>query len=599
MGLLRIRLASYLVILLGVIFVLSSCGQGEDKQSSPTASSSPVRPETTASVIPSSPSPTVSAPTATVALAVSGSPLDRAILLPWYELDNLRYGGTFREGVASSTAVIDPYRDSSGAIHSAARWFYEKLVNWEPDKDTQTSHMVPMLSESWKVSDDLKTYTFTLRKGIKWQNVSPANGRELVAEDIVFNINRSMKPDAVRYPDYSQIANVSAPDKYTIVVNLKEPNAWLLNEAFGYTDYIVLPELVAQQTDGVLKTEGISTGPFILKEYRFRRGATYIRNPDYWRKDSNNNTLPYLDTIEQTLITDTATIVAGIRTNQLDSSVSDKRAIIALANSMPGIRIYSTTQPGGSAIAFNTRKAPWNDVKLRRALNMAIDKKKFGDATSVGPWVYVGPLPWSLFSSSPMTLNDLGPYYRYDSTESKKLRVEAGFSDAKVKIGNLVFTPAIVADPARAQVLQDLWKSEGIEVDLKSVDASTFYTCYYQRCNDDIAFTYIRTGDTSLPSYANRKFTPNATENTAYINDPDVNKILKEIKTTTDPAKLKEFARVLWDFDTLGSWNIWLPADRPYTAFAPRVRNYTARHNPDTISPMLYLWVADGPRTSP
>jgi len=224
-----------------------------------------------------------------------------------WELDGLRYGGTIREGTGNTTATIDPTRNNSSPINSVGRYIYEKLIGLKPRLDSPVGEIAPVLAESWKASADLTTYTFKLRQGIKWQNLPPVNGRELVADDVVFSIERNMKPDSIRYVDYQQIDSVTAPDKYTIVMKLKSPNAWALNDIFTRPDYVVARELVAQESDGILKLKAIGTGPFIIKNYEFRRSGTFVRNPNYWDKDIKGNPLPYVDAVEQTYLTDTAT----------------------------------------------------------------------------------------------------------------------------------------------------------------------------------------------------------------------------------------------------------------------------------------------------
>jgi ABC-type transport system substrate-binding protein len=149
--------------------------------------------------------------------------------------------------------------------------------------------------------------------------------------------------------------------------------------------------------------------------------------------------------------------------------------------------------------------------------------------------------------------------------------------------------------------LKEVWKKEGIDLDLVTVDGPVFNSQYYTRVHEDLALTFHTFGDVSLNTYAQSKFKSGATENTSFIDDPNVERAIQQIKTTTDPVKLKEFARFLWDFDTQGMWYIWIPADRSYTAFSPRTRNFVGRHNDGfTSSPgQIMMWVADAPHTAP
>ena len=603
------------VILIFATIVLVGCGSDENGRATSV-------PQSTSSVGQSA-SPTTVATSGSIATAASpvastgphftakdaglpstGTPLDDAILISRYELDGLRYGGTLREAIANTTSTIDPMRNNSSPINSVGRYIYEKLIGLTPQPDSQVAQISPVLAENWKVSDDFKTYTIKLRQGIKWQNMAPVNGRELVADDFVFSIQRNLNKESVRYADYQQVASVAAPDKYTVVITLNAPNAWALNDMFTRPDYVVARELVAQESDGILKLKAVGTGPFMMKSYEFRRGGTFVRNPDYWDKDVKGNRLPYVDAVEQTYVTDPTTMVAGVRTGQFDLAVTglNTQNVLDLAKTIPGYRIYSPGLGPSAGIAFNTKRAPWSDVKVRRALNMAVDKNKFGEITSTtGAWSYAMPLLWELVDSSrPFKSDDLGPFYKYNPQESKKLRAEAGFTDGKLKIAS----PLQVGGScclARMQVLQELWKKEGIDLDLAVVDAVVMYTAYYVKDYPDIAPTFQTFGDVSLNTYAQSKFATGASENTALIDDPEVQKVVSAIKATTDPAKLSQYARLLWDFDTLGSWNIWLPGERGYSGFPPRVRNFMGRHSDVFTSQrgQIDFWLSDAPRTSP
>ena len=231
---------------------------------------------------------------------------------------------------------------------------------------------------------------------------------------------------------------------------------------------------------------------------------------------------------------------------------------------------------------------------------MALDKDKFVAAqrTSGAEWVQSVPLLWSLVSDEPFTFDKLGPYYKYDPAAAKKLLIEAGFADGKVSVATTLLF-AVPSHTARATVVQTLWKSEGISLEIQASDFATYSPYYYLRSHQDVTLAFQNTGDFSLNWYAQNKFSANANQNSAYINDSEIEKAVKAIKTTTDAAQLRQFARQLWDFDTLGAWNIWLPAERSYAVVAPRVRNYTVRAGNTYTGGAIIPWLTDAPRTSP
>ncbi len=592
--LMRLKRTLFFTSVIAATFAFVACGGGEEEPSA-TATSAPVA---------TSPSGGTPVPTsATSATAVptqsgqSGVALFDNAQLGKYELEGIKYGGTLKWPSRFANA-LDPKLNNSG-IWPDVRADLEKLVGWTTVEGQEYLVLAPELAESWSASADLKTYTFKIRQGVKWHNVAPTNGREFTAQDALFNINRFREKDAVNYAAYLQIESAEAPDKYTVVLKLKEPTAFLLNDMFAALDYNVPPELVAE-FNGTLTTRVVGTGPYIMKAFQFRQGSSHTRNPDYWRKDAKGNKLPYIDNIEVAFVVDDATRVAAFRAGQVDTPESVRfDDMVALSKGMQ-LRVFSNGQPfSGQGFTFRSTKAPWNDVRVRRAINMMLDKDRYGNLIEgEGRWIYSGPLPWAIvFPGEAATLDKLGPYAKFNPTEAKKLLVEAGFADGKVKSP----TPLAAAQGnpygPRTALFQGLWKEHGFEFDLLSMDFATYNPYYFTRSIPDIALTHHILSQPNLNWFAQNKFHPDAVQNTAWVNDAEVNKMLVEIKVTTDPAKQREFAKKLWDFDTLGSYTIWTPVAKGYQVWSPRTRNHVFRQGGTGF--MQFHWLADAPRTTP
>jgi peptide/nickel transport system substrate-binding protein len=593
----RLKKAFIMLMVLSLSAVIAATCGGAGDETKPTAVLATLAPQAT-----TAPAPTASAaaPGATsTPLAVTGTILDKALPYFPYELDNVRYGGTLRTNLIIFPPHFDPKLNNQ-AIVGIMRYNSEKLVNYVPNEKDLLSHFEPWLAEKWETSGDLKTYTVTLRKGVRWHNIAPVNGRELVASDVVFSLKRYMEKDSIVFSNYQFVEAVEAPDKYTVVIKLKFPNAWAINDLFSTTEYVVAPEVVAAHGGTIPSTAGIGTGPYIIKDYAFNTRVRLTRNPDYWKKDSKGQTLPYIDDFEIIYAINPATLLAGMRTNQFDT-LSNNADVIALGKSRPDVRVARTEffRISGS-FSFNSQRAPWNDVRVRRAFNMALDKDKYGGLISATPnWIHIGVMPWSLVSDEPFTVDKLGPYYKYSPQESKRLRIEAGFPDGKIKVP----TPFTIANSpsfsVRAQTYQALFKQEGIEFEIETLDFSTYSPYYYQRQYKDIAITYDNGNDFTLNWVAQNKFQRDNSQNTAKIDDPEVERVVREIKLTTDPAKLREFARFLWDYEAFGVYNIWTPVELSNLAISPRLRNYTVRSGSAFFGHYLMPWLADSPRTSP
>ena len=596
---LDIRIITLLTLLVTVA-VLSGCGGGSDEATPSSTSVAKATSQAQPSVVATTPLST-SAPATTVASTGStGSVLEKATRLSWYELDNVRYGGTYRYMDTDTPASLEPKIFSeAGGMAADGRWFYEKLAGWAPNKDNEEAHLEPLLAESWSSSTDLKSYTFKLRKGVKWHNLAPVNGREMVADDVAYSFSRYREKDAAASPFFSQITSVETPDKYTITINISEPNAWLPGDISGRAYYIVAKELV-DQLGGTLKETAIGTGAYILKNWGVRRGGLAVRNPEYWQKDAKGNRLPYTDAVEWVWVPDPATRVAAMRTGQVDFVRGlNADTYVALAKSIPDMRLFRLGLAGGSAIAFNTKKAPWNDVRVRRAFGMALDRKALGDqVVGAGRWGYGVPIPWSLVSDEAFTPEKLGLYNQFNPEGAKKQLIDAGFADGKLKVES----PLKFQNPGNAQltqVFQQLYLKNGIQFDIEAEDTATHFTAYYTHAQKDLGFTYIVTNDYTLNWFAQNKFRAGAAQNTSFIEDSEVQRVLNEIRAINDPAKLRVDAKLLWDFDTLGVWNVWLVGGDTFYGTMPRLRNYVLRKGSEPGGGHFFYWLADAPRSSP
>ena len=177
---------------------------------------------------------------------------------------------------------------------------------------------------------------------------------------------------------------------------------------------------------------------------------------------------------------------------------------------------------------------------------MALDKVKLSQSLSIsGQWASGGPFPWSLVSDEPFTFDKLGPYYKYDPEAAKKLLIEAGYPDGKFKSPG----PLIVSSPSAlpfGQLVQQYYKQNGIEFDLRPIDTVEWLGVWYSRSHSDMIQSFWVTPDLALNWFAQNKFHSTSLQNTGIINDPSVDDLVGKIRITTDPAKLREYAKFLW-----------------------------------------------------
>ena len=209
--------------------------------------------------------------------------------------------------------MLDPRLTNSVGLFQIATLTYNRLLRYpfaDEARDNADLTLKGDLAETWEGSADFRTWTFKLRQGVKWHNVPPLNGRELVAEDIKYCYEAYAK-EGVQSFTFQEIEGMETPDKYTIRIHLKTPNTMFpQNVAEAVT--VIFPREVLEE-DGDLKKRMIGTGPFILKENERKVKVVLARNPDYFDKG-----YPYLDEYRILSTPDAATRLAAFRTGQSD-----------------------------------------------------------------------------------------------------------------------------------------------------------------------------------------------------------------------------------------------------------------------------------------
>ncbi len=223
------------------------------------------------------------------------------------------------------------------------------------------------------ISPDGLTIVYHLRHGVKWHDGAPFG-----ADDVVFTWHAIMNPknNVITRLGYDKIASMTAVDPYTVRVKLKEPYAPAVANFFGpgEVSYIILPKHILGQLPDINRapynSKPIGTGPFVVDSYDPTTGVMLSANPDYWRGH------PKLRGIDYRIIPDSNTTMVMLRSNELDVAVVSDTHAHELAKD-PGIVIVGEPAPQNAFLSFNTQRAPFDDVRVRRAIAMAVDRKFF------------------------------------------------------------------------------------------------------------------------------------------------------------------------------------------------------------------------------
>src|SRR5439155_7323624 len=354
---------------------------------------------------------------------------------------------------------------------------HSTLVRYQVGADVRpgTFTIEPHLAERWEQPDDT-TYLFHLRQGVTWHNKPPLNGRELVAEDVKFTYERfrAEPTNPLRFT-LEAVDRIEVVDRYTVKFLLKEPFVWLVNVlANPQGTWIIAPEVVQQFGDLKKPESVIGTGPFLLDHYEPNVKTVFKRNPDYFLKDQ-----PHVDGVEWLVLEDESTGLAMYRTGQIDAGpwhwwVVRQADLEALKKSHPNLVYKDVVDNVTSAVYMRTDQAPFNDVRVRRAISMAMDRQGVIDAVYLKgqstPAIAPGLTAWSL------PIDQLGEgarYYQYNPTEAKRLLAEAGY--AKGFKTQLNFTGGYGRDMVDGvQLLEQYLKEVGVEVELKQQEYGAY-----------------------------------------------------------------------------------------------------------------------------
>lgn len=422
---------------------------------------------------------------------------------------------------------------------------YESLLQWEGAE----MKPVPGLAESWTRSEDGKTWTFKLRSGVKWHDGAP-----FTSEDVKFSIESIVRPYHSRGRAlFGDVETIETPDATTVVFKMKAPVPYFL-KAFQSTETPMMPKHKFQGIDlaqaaavrgaEVLTRAPVGTGPFKLKEWQ--RGSHIIleRNPDYWREGR-----PYLDQIILRVLPDGAARAIAMEKGEVDVAPQSAlpEAEIQRLSKLPHLE---ASMAGAEALGpnmwleLNLREAPLNDVRVRQAISLSLDRNRIIDVIWYG---YGKPGIGPIVSSDPTYFNKALKPYAYDPRKAAELLDQAGYkrgSDGvRFKITQHVLPYGESWTRLGEYVKQELSK-QGIAVETKSADLAGWLKAVYSDWAFHMTSTFQHNyADPTIGverSYLSANIKPGAAfMNSMAYKNPRVDELFALAARELDPAKRK------------------------------------------------------------
>jgi len=420
-------------------------------------------------------------------------------------------------GVDQEAVGLDPHIVTAFSSHRRIDLLYNRLTRLD-----ENLAVVPDFAESWEIPDNL-TYIFHLRKGVKFHN-----GREMVADDVKYSLERVMD-EKTASPGRSYISLVTSIvviDPYTVKINLSAPLASFLNALTSNNLSIVPREAV--EANGNLQKVAVGTGPFTLEEWIPDNSMTLVKNPDYFEAG-----LPKVDKVIFRVIPEAASLLAGVKSGDLDIAIINDGATIRQARGLSQVTVQSKPGINVRTFGFNTTRKPFDDPHVREALALALDRDEIVSLAEFGMGTPTGPIPVSAKEWA-MPLSEL-PFSAPDYDRAKALLADAGYPDGFTF--NIVCSSTYEGGLNVAQVIQNELKNIGVTADLEVVEWGVYIDRWVKRDFDSMV--EIRGGSGEPDRFLYRTLYSTGGVNNFMFKNAEVDRLLDLGRSQTVPKERK------------------------------------------------------------
>jgi peptide/nickel transport system substrate-binding protein/oligopeptide transport system substrate-binding protein len=385
--------------------------------------------------------------------------------LPVMAQETPKQGGDIVVTYKDDITTLDPAIGYDWVNWSMIKSLYSRLMDYAPG----TPNPIPSLAESFTVSPDGLTYTFKLHKGVKF-----SNGRDVVASDVKYSIERAVDPKtqgpgagffgAIKgFEDetagkVTTLSGIETPDALTVVFNLSRPDATFLHVlAINFAS--VVPKEAVEAAAGDFGKKPVGSGTFILKDWTIGQQLVFERNKDYFVKG-----VPYVDSFKVEVGQEPLVALLRLEKGEVDIAGDGipPAKFLEIKNSPDGAKmIVDGEQLNTGYVTLNTKVKPFDDVKVRQALNMAINKERItrilnGRATPANQ-----PLPPLMPG-----YDKCFPGYAFDVAKAKALLAEAGYADG---FETTLYATNTDPQPRIAQAIQQDLAAIGVKAEVRTL----------------------------------------------------------------------------------------------------------------------------------
>ncbi|WP_312469476.1 ABC transporter substrate-binding protein [Brucella sp.] len=455
----------------------------------------------------------------------------------------------------ASPEMFDAAQTTSGAVYDASA---RNLSNGLVKIKRGSTELEPGLAESWEVSADGKEYSFHLRKGVKFHTTSYFTPtRDFNADDVIFTFDRQGNKDNPYYnqgtwPQFGAysfpalIDRIERVDDDTVKFVLTRPEATFI-PSLSLTFAVIqskeyADKLVAENRIAEFSQQPIGTGPYQFVAYQKDSAIRYQANPNYWAGKQK------IDNLIFAITPDAAVRHQKLSTGECHVIAAPNPADIAEMKKDPAIEMQNKEGLNLSFLAYNTQQKPFDDVRVRKALNMAVNKPAIIDAVYLGSAVVsVNPLPPSVWGYNKTVKDDA-----YDPEQARKLLAEAGVNDLKMKIWAMPVQRPYMPNARRAaELIQADFAKVGVTAEIVTYDWGEYLKRSLDKDRDGAVMLGWTGGIADPDNFLAALLSCQAvgSANRANWCDQDFEKLIQAAKLTTDQAerrKLYEQAQLVF-----------------------------------------------------
>lgn len=411
---------------------------------------------------------------------------------------------------------LDPIKGSSGQDHAILWTIYDTLVDFSPDDLTPE----PGLATSWEQPDP-QSLTLHLRTGVKFHDGTPFD-----AKAVKFNIERARAKGSTIASDLSSVKAVDVVNAHTVTLRLSYPDTSLPLTLSDRAGMMVSPA-AAEKADGDVSKAPVGAGPWKFVEWVSGSRVVVDRSPNYWNDDVSR-----VPRITFNIVTDPKTRLSAVRSGQADMTTQVPGADVKSLRADQRLKIVAEPSQWSTSIEFNLAKSPFDDIRVRTAINLALDRKVFVDKVEFGfgepAWSPLPSVHWAYAQS-------MARAYPRNLDRARRLLAEAGHAKG------LRFTMLSPSDPLsmrRSEIAQAQLAEAGITVDIVSTTIAQASEDFHVGGKAPALMGGL-TGRADPAQVFTTLFGKDSYYNAGHVETPGLTKALQRANSVTDLSKRK------------------------------------------------------------